>query len=223
MVMNPIEESISTETLLENWLRSDDARSTASRLVAKYRLSMDASDLLNEAWVRLVSSVRRGGASFTGMRDSTDAAKYGFRTLDNLCRDHVRQRQSRGEVVVFDDDRSLLPVMESGFDAVEQREFLERLLFAVSAVVMDRPLCAGCSRGVAEAAALEAVHLMLGGEDTTDSNRPWLDQLLYRALEAVDPDHSTRSADARRQRKLRCGKCAKDILADGLRAMGVTR
>ena len=221
--MSPVDETSSPEALLETWLRSEDARSSATRLVAKYRLSIDASDLLNEAWVRLVSSVRRGNASFTDMRDPTDAAKYGFRTLDNLCRDHVRQRQTRGEVVAFDDERSLLPVMESGFDAVEQREFLERLLFAVSAVVMDRPMCAGCSKGVAEAAALEAVHLMLGGEDTTDSNRPWLDQLLYRAMESVDPDHSTRSADARRQRKLRCGKCAKDILADGLLAMGLMR
>lgn len=219
--MNPVEETSSPEALLEAWLRSDDARATALRLVAKYRLSIDASDLLNEAWVRLVSSVRRGNASFTDMRDSTDAAKYGFRTLDNLCRDHVRSRQTRGEIIAFDDERSLLPVMEGGFDAVEQREFLERLLFAVSAVVMDRPMCTGCSKGVAEAAALEAVHLMLGGDDTSDSNRPWLDQLLYRALEAVDPDHSSRSADARRQRKLRCGKCAKDILAEGLRTMGL--
>ena len=219
--MDPSEESLSQESLLENWLRSDDARLTASRLVAKYRLSIDASDLLNEAWVRLVSSVRRGNVSFTEMRDPTDAAKYGFRTLDNLCRDHVRSRQTRGEIVALDDERSLLPVMESGFDAVEQREFLERLLFAVSAVIMGRPLCAGCSKGVAEAAALQAVHLMLGGEDTSDTNRPWLDQLLYRALETVDPDHSNRSPDARRQRKLRCGKCAKDILADGLQAMGM--
>lgn len=221
--MSPVEETSSPEALLEAWLRSDDARTTASRLVAKYRLSIDAPDLLNEAWVRLVSSVRRGNMSLTDMREPSDAAKYGFRTLDNLCRDHVRGRRTRGEVVAFDDERSLLPVMESGFDAIEQREFLERLLFAVSAVVMDRPMCAGCSKGVSEAAALQAVHLMLGGEDTTDSNRPWLDQLLYQAIEAVDPDQSTRSPDARRQRKLRCGKCAKDILADALRAMGMVR
>lgn len=219
--MGPTEESLLPESLLEAWLRSDDARMTASRLVAKYRLSIDASDLLNEAWVRLVASARRGNMSLTDMREPSDAAKYGFRTLDNLCRDQVRRRQTRGEIVAFDDEPSLLPVMESGFDAVEQREFLERLLFAVSAVVMDRPLCAGCARGVAEAAALQAVHLMLGGEDTSDTNRPWLDQLLYRALETVDPDHANRSADARRQRKLRCGKCAKDILADGLDAMGM--
>lgn len=219
--MDPIEESLSQGSLLEVWLRSDDARTTASRLVAKYRLSTDAADLLNEAWVRLVSSARRGNSSFADIRESSDAAKYGFRTLDNLCRDQVRRRQTRGEIVSFDDVPSLFPVMESGFDAIEQREFLERLLFAVSSVVMERPLCAGCAKGVAEAAALQAVHLMLGGEDTSDTNRPWLDQLLYRALETVDPDHATRSADARRQRKLRCGKCAKDILADGLEAMGM--
>lgn len=218
--MEPTEESISPESLLEAWLRSDDARATASRLIVKYRLSLDPSDLVNEAWVRLVSSVRRGNMSFADMQGPADAAKYAYRTLDNLCRDHVRRRRSVGEIVPIDDEPARLPVMEGGYDAVEQREFLERLLFAVSATIMGRPLCSGCSKGVAEAAALHAIHLMLGGVDSPDTNRPWLDQLLYRALETVDPAHADRSPDARRQRKLRCGKCAKDILADGLQAMG---
>jgi hypothetical protein len=187
----------------------------------KYRLSTDASDLLNEAWVRLMSSIRRQGVQFSATPDVSDVAKYGFRTLDNLCRDQVRRLRTRGEIVPLDGAPALLPVMETGFDAIEQREFLERLLFAVSAIVMDRVKCVGCSKGVAEAAALHAVHLMLGGEDTSDTNRPWLDQLLYRALESVDPEQTGRSADARRQRKLRCGKCAKDILADGLVSMGL--
>ena len=219
--MSSSDQSRSAASLLEDWLRSEDGRVTASRLVAKYRLSIDAAELLNEAWIRLTSAIRRGGTALDQMTDPTDAAKYGYRTLDNLCRDQVRRRVTRGEVVPLDDSPSLLPVMEGGYDAVEQREFLERLLFAVSAVVMDRPMCAGCAKGVAEAAALQAVHFMLGGADTTDSNRPWLDQLLYRALESVDPDHADRSADARRQRKLRCGKCAKEILADGLETMGM--
>lgn len=219
--MGSSEESISPETLLEAWLRSEDGRATASRLIAKYRLSVEAPELLNEAWTRLVSASRRGGISFSNMREPSDAAKYAFRTLDNLCRDQVRRRQTRGEVVPLDDNPSLLPVMETGFDAIEQQDFLESLLFAVSALVSDRPLCAGCSKGVAEAAALQAIHLMMGGEDTTDSSRPWLDQLLYRALDVVDPDQEARSSDARRQRKLRCGKCAKDLLGLGLESIGI--
>lgn len=214
-------ESSASGASLEAWLRSEDARTTASRLVAKYRLRIDAAELLNDAWIRLTAALRRGGTALDHMTDPTDAAKYCFRTLDNLCRDHLRRREVRGEVVPLDESPSLLPVMESGYDAVEQREFLERLLFAVSAVVMDYPVCVGCAKGVAEAAALQAVHLMLGGSDTSDSNRPWLDQLLYRALETVDLDQGERSSDARRQRKLRCGKCAKGILAEGLERMGL--
>jgi hypothetical protein len=211
----------SSESSVVVWLRSEDAHTTAARLVVKYRLDIEAPELLHEAWVRLTASVQRGNDTLEQFDSPSDAAKYGFRAMDNLCRDHLRSRHRRNEVVLSDDATGSIPIIDRGFDSVEQRDFLERLLYAVGAAVERRPTCVGCSKGVAEAAALQAVHLLLAGDDAPDSNRPWLDQLLYRALDIVDLEQSHRAPDARRQRKARCGRCARDILAEALSSMGI--
>jgi DNA-directed RNA polymerase specialized sigma24 family protein len=218
--MDPAEESISQESQLEEWLRSEDARHTATRLVVKYRLDIEASELLHETWVKLTASVQRGNSTFDQLTSPADVAKYAYRTMDNLCRDHLRSRQRRNEIILSDEGSGSIPIIDHGFDSVEQHDFLEQLLYAVGSVVERRPTCAGCSKGVAEAAALQAVHLLLAGDDAPDSNRPWLDQLLYRALDIVDSEQSHRAPDARRQRKARCGRCARDILAEALSSMG---
>lgn len=208
------------EQLLGVWLESDDAKDTAARLVVKYRLDTDPAELLNETWVRLTTSLRRRSAGLPEMNGLQDAAKYGFRTMDNLCRDRVRSRQRRSEIALIVDDSVSIPIVQGDFDSIEQQEFLRRLLHAVSRAISDRPRCAGCANGVAEAAALQVVHVLLADDDASDSNRPWLDQLLYRSLEIVDPDLSDRSPEARRQRKSRCGRCVRDILSQALSFMG---
>lgn len=215
--------SNSAERLLDSWLRSEDARLTAARLVARYQLEIDASDLLHETWLRLSAAIHRGNSALSELSEPSEVAKYAYRAMDNLCRDFARTRRRRGELVVLDEVPALVPTTDGGFDSIEQQEFLGRLLYAVSSTIDGQPTCVGCAKGVAEAAALQAVHLLLAGDDATDSARPWIDQLLYRSLDIVDVDNAGRSPEARRQRKLRCGRCAREILTEALSVMGYGR
>jgi hypothetical protein len=205
--------------LFTEWLTSADARQCARRLVDRYRVPTDADDVLSECWARLSAALQRRGEPYPGIVDAKTATRFAYRTLDNLCRDLARASRRRGEVVPLNDDKVVLFGVDH-YGSVEQRLLLEQLLATVGRIIAEHRHCAGCPAEVAAAAALEAIHLMLRGDIGDESGRAWLDRILYQALDNVD-GNDTRSAEARRQRKSRCGRCASELLAEGLVALGV--
>lgn len=209
-------------TLITAWISSDDARHSAQRLIARYRLRIEPGDLLNDLWSKLASSLERRGEPYPDIADAQSAARFAYRSMDNLCRDMLRSARRRGELVPMEDDSIEFSTM-GGYSSVDQKILLEQLLFSVGAVLRSRRTCPGCPESVAGAVALETVHLMLKGDVGDESGRQWLDRLLYEALESVDPEHAERTAEARRQRKSRCGRCASEIITQGLQSMGLTQ
>ena len=205
--------------LFTEWLTSADARQCARRLVSRYRLATEADEVLSECWARLSAALQRRTEAYPGIVDSRTATRFAYRSLDNLCRDLARATRRRGEMVPLHDDKLVLFDVDH-YGSVEQRMLLEQLLAAVGRIVSEHRHCAGCPAEVAAAAALEAVHLMLRGDIGDESGRTWLDRILYQALDNVDGNDS-RSAEARRQRKSRCGRCASELLAEGLISLGV--
>lgn len=208
--------------LISAWITSDDGRATARRLVARYRLRIDGDDLLNDTWAKVASSFGRRTEAYDDLNDLQGAARFSYRAMDNLCRDMARSAKRRGEVVEYD-DLSLAYASAGGFSEIDQKIFLEQLLYSVGSVVKSPKDCPGCPAAIAAAVALETVHLMMRGDVGDESGRQWLDRLMYEALEAVDSNQRDRSSDAQRQRKLRCGRCATEIITLGLDKMGVTR
>lgn len=205
--------------LFTEWLTSADARQCARRLVSRYRLATEADDVLSECWARLSAALQRRTEAYPGIVDSRTATRFAYRSLDNLCRDLARATRRRGEMVPLHDDKLVLFDVDH-YGSVEQRMLLEQLLAAVGRIVSEHRHCAGCPAEVAAAAALEAVHLMLRGDIGDESGRTWLDRILYQALDNVD-GNDNRTAEARRQRKSRCGRCASELLAEGLISLGV--
>lgn len=218
-------ESDALETqlgLVSSWIMGEDARLTARRLTSKYRLQIEPGDLINETWLKLAQSFGRRGEPYDDLNDDKSAARFAYRAMDNLCRDMTRSAKRRGDVVEYD-DLSLAYATAGGFSEVDQKLFLEQLLFSVGSMVKSPKDCPGCPSAIAAAVALETVHLMMRGDVGDESGRQWLDRLMYEALEAVDGNQRDRSGDAQRQRKLRCGRCATEIITLGLDKMGVTR
>jgi hypothetical protein len=205
--------------LFTEWLTSADARQCARRLVDRYRIPTEADDVLSECWARLSTALHRRGEPYPGIVDAKTATKFAYRALDNLCRDLARTSRRRGDLVSLDEDKVVLFGADH-YGSVEQRLLLEQLLVAVGRIVAEHRHCAGCPAEVAAAAALEAVHLMLRGDIGDESGRAWLDRILYQALDNVD-GNDERSPEARRQRKSRCGRCASELLAEGLVQLGV--
>ena len=205
--------------LFTDWLTSADARQCARRLVYRYRVPSEADDVLSECWARLSTALQRRGEPYPGIVDAKTATRFAYRTLDNLCRDLARASRRRGEVVPLHDDKVVLFGADH-YGSVEQRLLLEQLLATVGRIIAEHRHCAGCPAEVAAAAALEAIHLMLRGDVGDESGRTWLDRILYQALENVD-GNDDRTAEARRQRKSRCGRCASELLAEGLISLGV--
>lgn len=208
--------------LISSWITSEDARSTARRLVGRYRLRVEGEDLLNETWTKVASSFSRRSEPHVDLIDLSGAARFTYRAMDNLCRDMVRSQKRRGEVVEYD-DLSIAYATAGGYSEIDQKIFLEQLLYSVGATVKSPKDCPGCPPAIAAAVALETVHLMMRGDVGDETGRQWLDRLMYEALEAVDSNQRDRSSDAQRQRKLRCGRCATEIITLGLDKMGVTR
>lgn len=205
--------------LFTAWLTSTDARLCAKRLVSRYGVPAEAEDVLSESWVRLSSALQRRGDPYPGILDVQTATRFAYRTLDNVCRDLARANRRRGEVVPLHDDKVVLFGADH-YGSIEQRLLLEQLLATVGRMAAEHRHCAGCPAEVAAATALEAIHLMLRGDVGDESGRTWLDRILYQALENVD-GNDNRTAEARRQRKSRCGRCASELLADGLISLGV--
>lgn len=208
--------------IVSAWITSDDARLTARRLLAKYRLRIEPGDLVNETWAKIAQAFARREEPYDDLGDEKSAARFAYRTMDNLCRDSVRSSKRRGEVVEYD-DLSLAYATAGGFSEVDQKIFMEQLLFSVGVTVKSPHDCPGCPPAIAAAVALETVHLMMRGDIGDETGRQWLDRLMYEALDLVDHRQKDRSSDAQRQRKLRCGRCATEIITRGLDKMGVRR
>jgi len=216
-------ENLETQlALVSEWLTGDDARQTARRLVGKYQLRIEPGDLINEVWAKIAQAFGRRSTSHDDMYDVKGAARFAYRAMDNLCRDMVRSQKRRGEVVEYD-DLSIAYATAGGYSEIDQKIFLEQLLYSVGATVKSPKDCPGCPPAIAAAVALETVHLMMRGDVGDETGRQWLDRLMYEALEAVDGNQRDRSPDAQRQRKLRCGRCATEIITAGLDKLGVTR
>jgi hypothetical protein len=206
--------------LLLDWLSSDDAVSTAGRLLRRRDLDAPADDLINEAWVRIVASLERRSQPLPDLDTPASAARYAARVLDNLARDRLRARITRREVSL---EQAMLGTAStsvgSGSPGPEQaavdRILLEQLLHAVAHRAVDGVRCAGCPGEVVAAAALEVIHMVLLGDEGGERGRSWMDRVLRSAIERVDPAHPV-SPGARDQRVSRCGRCASDLLAAGM-------
>lgn len=68
--------------LLERWLRSDDARATAARLLTRRGLANSADDLLQDGWVRIHESVARRSEPYRDLDKPEHAARFGARVLE---------------------------------------------------------------------------------------------------------------------------------------------
>ena len=214
--------------LLLDWLSGDDATATAARLARRRSLDIPPDDLINEAWVRIVTSLERRTSPLPELDSPSQAARYGARVLDNLARDRLRALIVRREVSL---EQAMLgstsatnpsadlpptgPAAGGHEDAVTDRVLLEQLLHAVAHRAVDGVRCAGCPGEVVAAAALEVIHLVLLGDDGAERGRTWIDRMMRRAVERVDPLRPSSPA-ARDQRVSRCGRCASDLLAAGM-------
>lgn len=209
--------------LLLDWLASDDATATAARLARRRSLDILADDLINEAWLRIVTSLERRTSPLPELDSPPQAARYGARVLDNLARDRLRAKVARREVALeqamlgnaSSTNQSMNLPTNDPEDAVTDRLLLEQLLHAVAHRAVDGVRCAGCPGEVVTAAALEVIHLVLLGDDGAERGRTWIDRMLRRAVERVDPLRPSSPA-ARDQRVSRCGRCASDLLAAGM-------
>lgn len=209
--------------LLLDWLGGDDAAATAARLARRRAPDIPADDLINEAWLRIVTSLERRTSPLPDLDSPTQAARYGARVLDNLARDRLRALITRREVSL---EQAMLGSTSTASvsterssagheDAVTDRVLLEQLLHAVAQRAVDGVRCVGCPGEVVTAAALEVIHLVLLGEGGAERGRTWIDRMLRRAVERVDPLRPSSPA-AQDQRVSRCGRCAADLLAAGM-------
>lgn len=208
--------------LLLDWLSGDDATTTADRLVRRRSLDIPADDLINEAWLRIVTSLERRTSPLPDLDSPAQAARYGARVLDNLARDRLRTLITRREVsleqAMLGSTSAASPSTDRAGgheDAVTDRVLLEQLLHAVAQRAVDGVRCVGCPGEVVAAAALEVIHLVLLGDDGAERGRTWIDRMLRRAVERVDPLQPSSPA-AQDQRVSRCGRCAADLLAAGM-------
>jgi hypothetical protein len=150
------------------------------------------------------------------MTSVQETSRYGARVIDNLCRDlarkNFRRRETSLEVMLTDRSGDQALATSDTADGTETRMMLEQVLLALGRNIEAGFTCPGCPNHVAAATALEVVHMVLAGEDGDTKGRNWLDQMLYVALERVDPETTPKSDAARTQRKSRCGRCVTELL-----------
>lgn len=204
-------------TLLETWLQSDEAARYAVVFARRANLDDDGADVVAEAFLRIKDSMDRRTEPHPSMSTPADAARYGMRVLDNVCRDRARVRRrlaetSLGTIEVV--DSSL--VGDSPFESANSPEFLEQMLRAVGMRAEQGFICPGCSHALVTAMALEVIHLALSGNPVGGIGRTWLDRLLHTALVNVEGDLG-RSETAQNQRKSRCGRCVVELMEAGAR------
>lgn len=203
--------------LLQTWVTSPEARALAVMLVRRRRLTSSPDELISEAWLRIMRSFRTRTEPLPEMNTLVDAQRYCARVIDNLCRDAGRRtmRSRESSLDVLTEERNLQPVTATDpIDEANNRLMVERLLMVLGAHVDKGFRCPGCPTHVAAATAFEVLHMVLAGVDGEQRGRNWWDQLLYTALDRVDPPEGDRSvsAAATAQRKSRCGRCVTELL-----------
>ena len=203
--------------LLENWLQSDEAARYAVVFARRANLDDDGADVIAEAFLRITDSMDRRTEPHPSMSTPADAARYGMRVLDNVCRDRARVRRRLAETSL-----GAIEVVDSGlagdspFESANSPEFLEQMLRAVGMRAEQGFICPGCNHALVTAMALEVIHLALSGNPVGGIGRTWLDRLLHTALVNVEGDLG-RSETAQNQRKSRCGRCVVELMEAGAR------
>ncbi|NBR67263.1 MAG: hypothetical protein EBT79_08350 [Actinobacteria bacterium] len=210
--------------MLQAWLESEEARRYGSIFARRASLNDDGDDIIAEAFLRVTDAMSRRTEPHPSMTSPQDAARYGMRVLDNICRDRARARRRLAETsLAGTESLEALPPDGHPLGLVDGPEFLEKLLRAVGSRAEQGFVCPGCSNPVVVAMALEVVHLALSGAPVEGTGRTWLDRLLHTALINVEGDLG-RSEVAQNQRKSRCGRCAVELLEAGARdVLGDTR
>ena len=204
-------------TLLEQWLQTEEAARYASIFSRRASLNDDGADIIAEAFLRVTDSMKRRTEPHPSMNSAVDAARYGMRVLDNVCRDRARVQRRAAETslgsmeIVETESPGSAPL-----GVIDRPEFLAELLRAVGLRAEMGFICPGCNHSVVAAMALEVVHLALSGNPVEGIGRTWLDRLLHTALVNVEGDLG-RSEVAQNQRKSRCGRCAVELLEAGAR------
>jgi hypothetical protein len=202
-------------SLLEAWVQSPDAFQLAGILIRRRGLDLSPAELISEAWLRITRSFENRTEALPSMTGSSEAARYGARIIDNLCRDHgrrsMRRRETSLDLMLEDRGDSATPAI-TPIEDTDARLMLEQVLLTLGRTIEAGFRCPGCPNHIAASTALEVIHMVLAGEDGDSRGRTWLDQLMYMALEKVDPQPTEKSASAQSQRKSRCGRCVTDLL-----------
>lgn len=206
--------------LLESWVQSPEALQLASAVIRRRGLEQSPAELISEAWLRIMRSFQNRTEPLPSMSSSQEAARYGARIIDNLCRDHARRSMRRREtsldLMLESRGDSAAPSIAPIEDA-DARLMLEQVLIALGRTIESGFRCPGCPNHIAASTALEVIHMVLAGEDGDTRGRTWLDQLMYVALEKVDPQPAEKSPTAQSQRKSRCGRCVTELLNTALK------
>lgn len=204
------------QSLIEEWVASDEARAAAERYLRWRGLDGDPAEICNETWMRLTASLQRRDEPLPAVTSISDAAAYCSRVIDNIVRD--RRRATMRSAASPLDGTAELTAATGGTaheSQVLDRVMVEQLLHFVAAHGLDGVRCDGCPPAVVVATALEVLHMVLAGDEGGDRGRNWFDRIIHTALTRVDGvDRSERAQD---QRKSRCGRCVVDLLGAAMR------
>lgn len=200
-------------------MQSPEALQLAGAVIRRRGLEQSPAELISEAWLRIMRSFENRTEPLPSMSSSQEAARYGARIIDNLCSDHARRSMRRREtsldLMLESRGDSAAPSIAPIEDA-DARLMLEQVLIALGRTIESGFRCPGCPNHIAASTALEVIHMVLAGEDGDTRGRTWLDQLMYVALEKVDPQPAEKSPSAQSQRKSRCGRCVTELLNTAL-------
>ena len=84
-------------------------------------LDRSADELVNEAWIRVSSTLDRRDAPYPDMEAPSQFARFGARVIDNLSRDWARVVRRAGEVELVESSA----VDDDTYAATENRLMLE--------------------------------------------------------------------------------------------------
>jgi len=199
------------------WVTGDDARRSAQILVARHGLDLDAGDLLQQAWVRVTTSLGVRTVPLPAVDSPQDAARYGYRILANLAIDAVRAAHRRAISPIDIDAREAAGPEDSVLSTV----FFEELLRRLVAASVSPGNCGGCAPDVVRSIAVRAVQsIALERERADVADRGDFDSIVDEAVARVS---GGADASTRRKRKSRCVGCVRELVARVMTDMEVGR